>query len=160
MSVLDWLRGGAGGRYRSLRQLAEGNVRLCLEAESHEATTRDLEEAHRALETRVEERTQELNRVTARLESALRDAEIHESEQRRLTEELGAALQRYETALRGSNVTVYTQDRQLRYTSISNPMFGRGIEEIVGRLDDDLLPADSRAPIVALNREALHKGAP
>ena len=34
-----------------------------------------------------------------------------ESEQRRLTEELGAALQRYETALRGSHVTVYTQDR-------------------------------------------------
>ena len=35
-----------------------------------------------------------------------------ESEQRRLTEELGTALQRYETALRGSHVTVFTQDRE------------------------------------------------
>ncbi|HMF27623.1 MAG TPA: PAS domain-containing protein, partial [Candidatus Cybelea sp.] len=32
-----------------------------------------------------------------------------ESEQRRLTDELRAAVQRYETALRGSNVTVFTQ---------------------------------------------------
>ena len=54
-----------------------------------------------------------------------------QSEQRRLTEELGAALQRYETALRGSNVTVYTQDLKLRYTSVSNKMFGRAIEDII-----------------------------
>ncbi len=38
---------------------------------------------------------------------------------------LRARFARYETALRGSQVTVYTQDRDLRYTSISNPMLGR-----------------------------------
>ena len=38
----------------------------------------------------------------------------------------------YETALRGSQVTVYTQDRDLRYTSISNPILGRAIEDILG----------------------------
>jgi PAS domain S-box-containing protein len=83
-----------------------------------------------------------------------------ESEQRRLTEELDTALQRYETALRGSNVTVFTQDRDLRYTSISSAMFGRSIDEIVGQLDDDILPPDSRAPIVKLKREVLDAGAP
>ena len=82
-----------------------------------------------------------------------------ESEQRRLTAELASALQLYETALRGSNVTIYTQDLELRYTSVSRPMFGRPVEEIVGRLDDEVLPADSRGPIVKLKREALEQGA-
>src|SRR5215211_9056655 len=58
-----------------------------------------------------------------------------EREQQRLTAELGTTLQRYETALRGSNVTVFTHDRDLRYTSISNPLFGRDVREIVGYID-------------------------
>ncbi len=83
-----------------------------------------------------------------------------ESEQRRLTEELGTALQRYETALRGSHVTVFTQDRDLRYTSLSNPMFGRDVDDILGRLDDEVLPPEGRAPIVDLKREVLQAGQP
>ena len=82
-----------------------------------------------------------------------------ESEQRRLTDELGTALQRYETALRGSHITVFTQDRDLRYTSISGPMFGREIGDIVGQLDGDVLPAGSGAPVIALKREVLQSGA-
>jgi PAS domain S-box-containing protein len=83
-----------------------------------------------------------------------------ESEQRRLTAELASALQLYETALRGSNITVFTQDLDLRYTSVSRPMFGLKIEEIVGRLDDDVLPADSRDPIIKLKRQVLDGGNP
>jgi len=83
-----------------------------------------------------------------------------ESEHRRLTDELGAALQRYETALRGSHVTVYTQDRDLRYTSISNPLFGREIRDIVGHLDEDVLPPEISAPIVAVKRRVLESGQP
>jgi hypothetical protein len=45
-----------------------------------------------------------------------------ESEQRRLSHEVRTTLQRYELALRESKVTVFTQDRNLRYTSISNPI--------------------------------------
>ncbi len=81
-----------------------------------------------------------------------------ESEQRRLTEELGTALQRYETALRGSHVTVFTQDRELRYTSINNPMYGRKIEDIVGRDDGAIVPEQDRAPLVTLKREVLGGG--
>ena len=83
-----------------------------------------------------------------------------ESEQQRLTAELGTALQRYETALRGSNVTVFTQDRALRYTSISNAMFGRDVKDIVGRSDDEILPADNRLAITALKLAALETGQP
>src|SRR5580704_2878939 len=75
-----------------------------------------------------------------------------ESEQRRLTEELRTVVQRYETALRGSNVTVFTQDRGLTYTSISNPMFGREIDEILGRTDAEILPATRRAEVIAVKR--------
>ena len=50
-----------------------------------------------------------------------------------------ARFARHETALRGSQVTVYTQDRDLRYTSISNPMLGRSIEDILGRTDAEIL---------------------
>jgi PAS domain S-box-containing protein len=81
-----------------------------------------------------------------------------ESEQRRLTEEVGTALQRYETALRGSNVTVYTQDRDLRYTSVSSAMFGLDKEQILGRTDADILPAQTLSAISAIKREVLDAG--
>ena len=73
---------------------------------------------------------------------------------------LRARFARYETALRGSQVTVYTQDRDLRYTSISNPMLGRAIEDILGRTDEEILPPDSGATIIALKREVLATGQP
>jgi two-component sensor histidine kinase/PAS domain-containing protein len=83
-----------------------------------------------------------------------------EGEQRRLTDELRTAVQRYETALRGSNVTVFTQDRDLTYTSISNPMFGRRVDDIVGRTDEEILPAASRAAVIDLKRRVLKHGEP
>ncbi|MBI4365775.1 MAG: PAS domain-containing protein [Deltaproteobacteria bacterium] len=73
---------------------------------------------------------------------------------------LRARFARYETALRGSQVTVYTQDRDLRYTSISNPLLGRSIEDILGRTDEEILPSDGAAAILALKREALATGHP
>ena len=83
-----------------------------------------------------------------------------ESEQCDLNEELAGTLQRYETALRGSNVTVFTQDRDLRYSSISNPMFDRKIDDIIGQTDDEVLPPESRSMIIALKRAALETGSP
>jgi two-component sensor histidine kinase len=83
-----------------------------------------------------------------------------ETEQRRLTEELRAALQRYETALRGSNVTVFTQDRDLAYTSVSGPVFGRQVEEIIGGTDDTILPQPSRKMVTALKQRVLADGQP
>src|SRR3970282_495683 len=81
-----------------------------------------------------------------------------ESEQRRLADELCTALQRYEIALRGSHVTVFTQDRDLCYTSISNPLFGFKVEEIVGHTDDDILPLESRNQVGSLKRAVLATG--
>jgi PAS domain S-box-containing protein len=83
-----------------------------------------------------------------------------EREQQRVTADLGMTLQRYETALRGSNVTVFTHDRDLRYTSISNPLFGRDVREIVGHADHEILPGENLAAIAALKRAALDTGLP
>jgi PAS domain S-box-containing protein len=73
---------------------------------------------------------------------------------------LRARFGRYETALRGSQVTVYSQDRELHYTSVSNPMLGRTVEDILGRTDEDIMPGESGAAAIALKREALASGQP
>jgi PAS domain S-box-containing protein len=81
-----------------------------------------------------------------------------ESEQRRLSDELKTAVQRYELALRDSNVTVFTQDRDLRYTSISNPLGGLAAADIIGRSDDTIVTEASRDSVVALKRRCLDGG--
>jgi PAS domain S-box-containing protein len=81
-----------------------------------------------------------------------------ESEQRRLTEELKTAVERYGLALRESNVTVFTQDRDLRYTSISNPLAGLAIADIVGRTDETILAEDARSVVIAFKRRCLDDG--
>lgn len=83
-----------------------------------------------------------------------------ESEHLRLTAELATLLQRYEIALRGSDVTVFTQDRDLRYTSISNDFLGYKVGEIIDRTDDDLIPVDSREAVIEMKRSVLESGQP
>jgi PAS domain S-box-containing protein len=70
------------------------------------------------------------------------------------------ALQRYEIALRRSNVTIFTQDRELRYTSVTDPVFGHGVDGIVGRTDEEVLTAGSRSTIVEMKRNCLLSGQP
>jgi PAS domain S-box-containing protein len=81
-----------------------------------------------------------------------------ETEQRRLAEELGAALQRYDTALRGAKVIVFTHDKDMRYTSISNDFLGRSIDDIVGQSDGEIVPASNLTAIAALKKSAFESG--
>jgi PAS domain S-box-containing protein len=84
-----------------------------------------------------------------------------ESEQRRLTEDLATTAQRYEFALRGSSVAVFTQDTSMRYTSVSKPLFGLDPDVMHGKTDAELLlPGPRAAAIVALKSEVLQKGEP
>src|SRR4029077_6765545 len=71
---------------------------------------------------------------------------------------LRARFVRYEPALRGSQVTVYTQDRDLRYTSISNPMLGRTIEDILGRTDAEILSQEVCPAMIEVKRGVLASG--
>ncbi len=119
-------------RLPSGRQLHESNERLRSEVAAHESTLLELEIARRDLEGRVAERTKDLGLVTAR----------------------------FKTALRGSKVYVSSQDRNLRYIAITEPMLGLQLGDIVGRTDEDILPAESREEILALKRRALDSGLP
>src|SRR5215475_382919 len=94
----------------------------------------------------------------ARLEKEYRQLQDQVSAQAWELNLLRARFARYETALRGSQVTVYTQDRDLRYTSISNPMLGRSVEQILGHTDAEILTFDGSATIVAAKREVLASG--
>jgi PAS domain S-box-containing protein len=114
----------------SAQALALANTRLRNEVAGHEATLRELQAVGRELEKSVAERTRELSLARAS----------------------------FETALRGSHVIVFTQDRDLTYTSISNSMFGLGVEQILHRSDADVLPADSRAAIIAMKQRVLETG--
>src|ERR1700746_3908837 len=96
----------------------------------------------------------------ARLEKEYRRLQDQVSAQAWELNLLRARFTRYETALRGSQVAVYTQDRDLRYTSISNPMFGRSIQDILGRTDEELFPSEGATAMVALKREVLAAGQP
>lgn len=91
----------------------------------------------------------------ARLRAECRRLEAQIESQASELNLLHARFARYETALRGSQVIVYTQDRNLRFTSISNGMLGRPVEDILGRTDEEILPSDAAARIVHLKREAL-----
>ena len=105
-----------------------------------------------------------------RIMAAAQETELErlESENRRLNDQvatqawelnlLRARFSRYETALRGSQVTVYTQDRDLRYMSISNSMLGRSAEAMLGCTDSEILAGDGAAAIVAVKREVLATG--
>jgi len=94
----------------------------------------------------------------AKLERSYRELQAQVAAQALELSLLRGRFARYESALRGSQVTVYTQDRDLRYTSISNAMLGRSIEDILGRTDTELLPAESAAAIVAMKRDVLASG--
>jgi two-component sensor histidine kinase len=100
--------------------------------------------------------------ITGIMCTAINISRLHSvaNEQRQRAEKLETALQRYDIALRGSNVTVYTQDLGLRYISISTPMLGLEVDQIVGRTDEDILPAKSRDAIIKLKKEALDTGRP
>jgi PAS domain S-box-containing protein len=87
--------------------------------------------------------------------SHIRSLEI---EQLRLTAELATLLQRYEIALRGSDVTVFTQDRDLRYTSISNDFLGHKVAEIIDQTDENLIPADNQQAVMDMKRGVLDSG--
>jgi two-component sensor histidine kinase len=72
--------------------------------------------------------------------------------------ELKAQFHRYETALSGSKVTVFTQDADLHYTSLSNGLRGMTAQQILGMTDEQLFAGRAGAGITALKREVMGTG--
>lgn len=66
--------------------------------------------------------------------------------------------ERFETALTGSNISVFTQDKNLRYTWIHNPRFGKEADEVIGCTDQDLLPEETAAELEPVKRQVMETG--
>src|SRR6478736_6618571 len=60
--------------------------------------------------------------------------------------------------LRRSKFSVYTQDRELHYTSLSNSFLGSAIDDIIGCTDDQVFSGGAGAALTALKREVIDSG--
>jgi PAS domain S-box-containing protein len=78
---------------------------------------------------------------------------IRENEERlRISEE------RFRVALSNAPASVYANDADLRYTWIYNARFGFDPPAMLGKSDDELLPPESVADLIALKRRVLQTG--
>ncbi len=62
------------------------------------------------------------------------------------------------TLLAYSHVTVFIQDRQLRYKWIHNPVKGLSVEGVLNKKDEDLFPTEQAAQLTILKQEVLNSG--
>ena len=66
--------------------------------------------------------------------------------------------ERLRVALKNSPLTVFNQDRDLRYTWIYNPTFNFQISDVIGKQDIDLLPSNDAIFVTELKRQVLQTG--
>lgn len=104
--------------------------RLQAEVAAHLRTFEELKEARQQLEERVQARTKELEEVR----------------------------QRFEIALRGSPISVFSQDKDMRFTWVHNPPAGLSADMLIGKTDAEILPAEAAQVIVAAKRKAMDSG--
>jgi two-component sensor histidine kinase/PAS domain-containing protein len=74
------------------------------------------------------------------------------------TYELEQAKERFEMALARSNIAVFTQDRDLRFTWIYNPRLGMDPEAMLGRTTEEVAPSEGAAAASVLKRQVLATG--
>jgi len=78
-------------------------------------------------------------------------------ERSRAEEVMRQSEERFRVALKDSPITVFNQDRDLRYTWIHNPSLCWQ-REIVGRTDDEIMGASQARHLVALKQRVLETG--
>jgi PAS domain S-box-containing protein len=110
-----------------------------------------------AANTRLAEETQARRALVDQLQQVNRDLEERVA---RRTRELSEAMQRFEVALSSSGITASVQDADLRYRWIHNPRFGLTAEEMIGRTDRELMPADVADRMTAIKSATLEAGEP
>jgi PAS domain S-box-containing protein len=80
------------------------------------------------------------------------------TDRKRAEETLRASEERFRVALSNAPVSVYTTDRELRYTWIHNPRLGFTTARMIGKRDEELLPIESVAELIELKGAALASG--
>ncbi|ELS33330.1 MULTISPECIES: histidine kinase dimerization/phosphoacceptor domain -containing protein [Pseudanabaena] len=97
------------------------------------------------LEEKVKERTLELSKANAELEIEVGERKL--------------AQERFYLVLKNSPITVFMQDRELRYTWFYNPALRTNYEEIIGKNDFDLflVPEDAQR-LTSVKKLVLNSG--
>lgn len=75
-----------------------------------------------------------------------------------LLEALRLSQMRFNFALKSTRITVLTIDRDLRITWVHNPNSEPDQVDLIGKRDDDLMPSEQAAPIMAFKRRVLATG--
>lgn len=71
---------------------------------------------------------------------------------------LETSRRRLEVALADTAITLFQQNRALRYTWIHNPTIGYDTAAVLGRTDAELMPANSATEVEALKRQVIETG--
>ena len=75
-----------------------------------------------------------------------------------VSDELRTTLQRFEVVLKGADITVFAQDRNLAYTWVSSDFEDWKAGEFIGRTDTELFKPDLARKLVEMKREVLATG--
>ncbi|MEH2275896.1 MAG: response regulator [Nostoc sp.] len=79
-------------------------------------------------------------------------------ERQRADNALRQSEERFRVALKNSPIFVYNQDMELRYTWVYNPSDGLTVEEMLGKQDLDIIPAEDAQRLITIKREVLTTG--
>jgi PAS domain S-box-containing protein len=77
-----------------------------------------------------------------------------------VSERLRISEERFRIALDQAPTSVFSQDRDLRFTWVFNPIGGFDAEDLIGKLESDLVPTGQMEGVTALKREVLEQGQP
>ncbi len=80
------------------------------------------------------------------------------TEQRRAEQALRTSEERFRVSMQAAPVVVWNQDEDLRYTWVHNPAAPFEVEQVLGKTDRELLPAEDAEPLEALKRQVMVSG--
>ncbi|HVB25911.1 MAG TPA: PAS domain-containing sensor histidine kinase [Ktedonobacteraceae bacterium] len=73
-------------------------------------------------------------------------------------QELRLSEERLRLAMSGTSITMYQQDKQLRYTWMHNPLSAFSPEMIAGKTDADFVPPDEARKLTEIKQQVLRSG--
>lgn len=80
------------------------------------------------------------------------------TERKQIEDELRQSEERFQVALKGSPISVFNQDQDLRYTWFYNPHHGVKAEAILGKTDADFFLPEEAARLTEIKRRVLERG--
>jgi len=110
-----------------------------------------LRQARDQLEIRVQERTAELMQMNADLQT-----QIHERQEAEAA--LRISEERFRVALHNSPITVFNQDRNLRYTWVYNPASRINTDLLIGKLESEMFAPENAQKLIPIKHRVLTTG--